>query len=621
MKILPATYYVLYLPDNLHQVYFLSIWLGSNIRIKVSITASRETMWKFGRLLVVIMLVISYSTYLTFGQSNDDEVDKGEGDLNCHLTSQSFYSYIVRIWNKAAKNTSAHGSILSYKAIVTICSPFIYTKNRVVYPRRIELFEVYAQKHRAYVEKICRQTMRTRLNYTMLCVYFPHDPLIKLGHDYMSRRSLLWTGGAPLVCNGTAIGHTAAAKDRTHYLVFQQDFYVINTYVRVWSWLVRDRQEYGQDWLENNLLEKSMDLRGATPRVGGTKPPIPAEYLRVNIHSSGGYLKDRKPAPYNERVEFWTDNKDSGTGDRNCHLTSQSFYGYLVRVWNKRVGNTTSHGSILSRRAILTSCAPFLGLDWSDQKTRFRSKADFLVIAQKRRDIANPWWNHDGSYICTQERNIQEIRPHPKCRPGEGGEDKDLHYNFAVLVIEKPFIAFSQHSYPTIFMPNTLDALVYYIRSLMNYTMLCAYFPHETTIKYGTLWMDIRHLMWTSGAPLVCNGTAIGQTASARNRHQMHGFIQDFYVIATYIRPFNWITSEKKLWGTENLPDNYVEKDMRDRGSRPRNNEPKPVINERSWSDEENNADLMNQSTMNRQLITPFSSILAAMVIYMKGLS
>ena len=54
-----------------------------------------------------------------------EDTDFGTGDTACHMTSQSLYSYVVRVWNTAAKNTSSHGSILSYRIILTTCAPYV----------------------------------------------------------------------------------------------------------------------------------------------------------------------------------------------------------------------------------------------------------------------------------------------------------------------------------------------------------------------------------------------------------------------------------------------------------------------------------------------------------------
>uniref|UniRef100_A0A0A9XF26 Carbamoyl-phosphate synthase arginine-specific small chain n=1 Tax=Lygus hesperus TaxID=30085 RepID=A0A0A9XF26_LYGHE len=325
---------------------------------------------------------------------------------------------------------------------------------------------------------------------------------------------------------------------------------------------------------------------------------------------------------------------DSGKGDQNCHLTSQSFYSYVVRIWNAEWRNTSAHGSILSIKGILTICSPFI-IVGNDNIVRSRPVDPFTVFAQKVRAV-DPDWDLDGSKVCSQARKAFQIFPHPKCTTYE---ERDFVYNFAVIEIDKPFLVFRQHSYPTLNFPNVLSLMVYYVtlvntrrdpgceiplfyyharqkpvfahnmnvvsmryfvecipricefppyvftpgafrypghfptafhgipaqqraireqtrkmceqtyRSLQNFTMLCVYFPHDPSIKIGHPYMDVRSHLWTGGAPLVCNGTAIGHTASAKDRNNMAEFKQDFYVINTYVRAWSWLVTIRQQFG------------------------------------------------------------------------
>uniref|UniRef100_A0A0A9XF20 Uncharacterized protein n=1 Tax=Lygus hesperus TaxID=30085 RepID=A0A0A9XF20_LYGHE len=398
---------------------------------------------------------------------------------------------------------------------------------------------------------------------------------------------------------------------------------------------------------------------------------------------------------------------DEGQGDNNCHLTSQTFYGYIVRVWNSDWRNTSAHGSILAYRAILTTCSPFVTVNDATKAVVIRPLQHFTVYGQKERNIVDPEWNLDGGSICFQARKVVEIRPHPRCTPVN---DLDSYYNFAVIVMEKPFLVFRQFTYPTLNFPSVLQDMVYWVslvnirrdpgceipllyyhaqvkpvlshhmrvkslryfvecipricefppyvftpgafrypghfpsafhgtpaqqraireqtrkmceeslRRLQNFTMLCTYFYQFPQIKIGHPYMDVRSHLWTGGAPLVCNGTAIGHTAIAIDRHEMAEFTQDFYVINTYIRVWSWMKALRKEFGQNWLEDHLIEKDMKDRGAKAREGGPIPPVpadQVRSLSDDGND-DVMNRSTMNRQsLIMTFGSILAAITASM----
>ncbi|KAF6212554.1 hypothetical protein GE061_013079 [Apolygus lucorum] len=417
----------------------------------------------------------------------------------------------------------------------------------------------------AAFSRMCQKRFGERANGTMLCLKNTDRKPIRLGSS-----GEYWYAGTPLVCNDSALGMAAQAKERKSFKNHNsQDIHFVVTFLRVWPWLIGQRQNHTAPWVRPFNIEDLKPLMIALYHSITAQTPVPTP-PKVYPPETG------RPKNLN-----------------NCRLNANTVFPYVVGVWDSLIRQFIGVGSMLTYSIFITTCRHYR--QHTGSPTKFKAVGQFV-------------WNQSRSHEpCMQEKSIEVIIVHPKCIKSR---QEATFFDFSIIRLASPF-GITGPTYPTAalastayellkgiqhvnIVPDTVGCTLPYfkdlkvrppvlefqslVRSIPFYSrcvgLLCEQeIPNpEFTIMCwnrfgqrakGTMLcmkdknpekhidLDSYGNYWYAGTPLVCNSSTYGIAAQAKIRKAFKKpNSEDIHFIVTFLRVWPWLVQHIK----ENSP-------------------------------------------------------------------